>query len=135
MDRIIKEKQRTIKKSVSREKTTPHKSIVREQIKARNRDGDKPANQTKKIIPISLSQNENFFPRIFLPVPPARDEKKERCMPLKARMWERPARLKDSITVESVYSLEPESNERIKPPHSFHPYISFLNLSLHKALK
>ena len=88
----------------------------------------------KNKIPKSLSQKSNFFPRIFFPVPPAIDEKKERCIPLSARTWESPAFLKVSHKELSVYSLEPESKAKIKPPALPQPYMSLLNANLQKPL-
>ena len=127
-------KQRTLKKFTWTQKKIPQKSRIKEQSNARNNEGESPANHTKNKIPKSLSQKSNFFPRIFFPVPPAIDEKKERCIPLSARTWESPAFLKVSHKELSVYSLEPESKAKIKPPALPQPYMSLLNANLQKAL-
>ena len=60
--------------------------MIKEQSNALSKDGESPANHTKNITPRNLKIKLNFFPKSFLPEPDAMAAKKERCMPLKARI-------------------------------------------------
>ena len=58
---------------------------MRKHKKARNSDGENPANQINKTVPAVPEKKEKRFPSMSFPVKPAIPEKKERCIPLKAR--------------------------------------------------
>ena len=103
------------------------------QIKALVSDGEKPANQTKAIRVIMRSTKVSFLIPALLPKNIAIAENMERCMPERARMWERPARRKESWVAVSVYSRAPQRSARSKPPPPPQLYISLLNCKRHKA--
>ena len=76
-----------------------------------------------------------LLPKNFLPKVPERPEKKDRCIPLRARTWESPAREKSLQRLLSVYSREPESRESISPPALPHLKSILLNTRRHFARK
>ena len=66
------------------------------QIKARVKDGEKPANQTKAISVTIRKIKVSFLIPVRFPKKSAIAENMERCIPESAKMWERPARRKAS---------------------------------------
>lgn len=127
--------QRIIKKSTFSQKTIDAKSIKNEQSKALKSDGEIPAKNTKNIIPRNFPSSENLCPKSFLEKPPLNPEKKDKCIPLNAKMWERPAVLKKTSSPFSKYSLEPDKSDKIKPPAFPHENKILLKIILEIALK
>ena len=73
------------------------KTIAKDEHKsALNKDGDFPANQTKRHIAANSKKGAAFFPKDFFPSAKAIEPNKDKCIPLSARMWLRPASLKAS---------------------------------------
>ena len=77
------------------------KSRITEQSNALNNEEESPANHTKSSTLISWSMNVCFLPKNFLPVEPAKPEKKERCIPLNAKICDKPASRKFTFTDSS----------------------------------
>ena len=103
------------------------------QIKALVRDGEKPANQTKAIRVLMRRMKVNFLIPARFPKNKAIAENIERCIPLRAKMCERPARRKASWVAVSVYSRAPQRSARRRPPPLPQLYINLLKCNLHKA--
>ena len=76
-------------------------SKIIEQSKALNNEGERPANHTKSNTLINWSIKVCFLPKNFLPVEPAKPEKKERCIPLNAKICDKPASRKLFLTDSS----------------------------------
>ena len=114
------------KKSRMKEIRQPNKALVKE--------GEKPANHTKRPTDKTESKFVIRFPENlnnFCDV----EEKIETCIPDRARIWLRRASLKLSETISSVYSFEALSKAKRKPPALFHMARSLLKLILQIALK
>ena len=94
------------------------------QIKARNNDGEKPANQTNKIIEKGFAKNINLCFFIFLPTITTNPENKDKCIPDKAKMCESPAFLKAVVVSGDVYSFAPHIKANKSPPASPQLYIN-----------
>lgn len=135
IDWIMKEKLKIIKRSVFSFPFIFPKSVSKAQIKALKRDGEKPANHTKRIKVIILIKQVIFFLPIMFPRKIEIAENIERCIPDKARMWDKPAFLNARLVLSSVYSFAPDSKANKSPPPLPQAYISLLKCNLHKALK
>ena len=105
-----------------------------EQMKALIKDGEKPANQTKRMSTMILMIYVSRFLPILSPQKTAIDENIERCIPESARMCESPESLNAFDIFGSVYSLAPLNKASSRPPASFQQYINLLNCNLHNAL-
>ena len=109
------------------------KSISILHIKALNKEGEKPANQTKIISAIILIIKVSFFLPIFFPANMAIPENIDKCIPDKARICDKPAFLKASARLFSVYSFAPERRAKSKPPALPQAYINLLNCKRARA--
>ena len=109
--------------------------IISEQSKALKSEGERPAKSTKSKMARRRGIKRCLLPNTFPMDVPARDEKKERCIPLSARIWDKPADLKASEVFSSVYSRAPERSERINAPALPHALMSLLKVSLSFPLK
>ena len=105
-----------------------------EQIKARINEGEKPANQTKRMRTMILIRYVSRFLPILSPQKTAIEENIERCIPESASMCESPESRKAFDIFDSVYSLAPLNKASSRPPASFQQYINLLNCNLHNAL-
>ena len=71
------------------------KTIANDEHKsALNKDGDFPANQTKRLMANNSKKGAALFPKDFFPSAKAIEPNKDKCIPLRARMWLRPESLK-----------------------------------------
>lgn len=99
----------------------------KEHKKARNKEGEKPANQTKSI----TNKNEKpiliFFPAIFFDAEALKPAKKDKCIPESAKTWDKPAFLNPVLMLFSRYSLDPQRSARSNAPAASHAYIRRLN--------
>ena len=96
------------------------------QIKARNNDGEKPANQTNRKIEKGFAKKTKLYFFIFFPIMTAIPENKDKCIPDNAKMWESPAFLNASVVTFEVYSFAPDKSASKSPPASPHLYINLL---------
>ena len=85
--------------------------------KALSKEGVNPANQTKSNTAFRENNLEKLRPKNLENVD-ASPAKKERCIPERANMCARPEFLKFSAKLLSVYSPEPETKAKNKPPES-----------------
>lgn len=100
---------------------------------ALNKDGDFPANQTKTIAAQSSKKGAAFFPKDFFPSAKAIEPNNDKCIPLSARIWLRPASLKASALCSSKYEREPVSSASKRPPALPHANIRRAKCKRHKA--
>ena len=90
--------------------------IKRLHKKALSKDGDKPANHTNITRVIILIIKESFRRPMRLPKNKAIPENIDRCIPERARIWDRPAFLKLKESSEDVYSFAAQSKAKRRPP-------------------
>ena len=109
--------------------------VSRAQIKARTRDGENPANHTKPTRAEIRRKKVSLRTPVRLPKKSAMAENMERCIPERAKMWERPARRKASEVAASVYSRAPHKSARRRPPPLPQAYIRRLKCRRQRARK
>ena len=105
------------------------------QIKARNNDGEKPANQTNNKIEKGFAKKTKLYFFIFFPIMTAIPENKDKCIPDNAKMCDNPEFLNAFCTSIGIYSLEPQIKARNNPPALPHENNILFNSRRHNALK
>ena len=107
-----------------------HVEIKRQVIRALNKDGEIPANQTNRIIVPTFNNKPIFFNADLFSTIPAIEEIKERCIPDNARICDNHECLKVLLILESRYSFEPDNNASKNPPALPQSFINRLNVIL-----